>query len=342
MLGCGFHWAQAVERQFSEHGLIAVYKDKTEPLRDLLRKVITLPYLPAEEIPTAFNRLEDITISHGDTWLVNLFEYVCSTWLESGVWSVASWSVYKRMVQTNNDTEGCHRRQQDLWQCAAVHAHRYPAWRGQPGEGTSSAGTRAEAASGSEEHLHHTSSKDTGSLAGIRWRPFECKAAVVSCKPMESFMNMLDIHIYIQILVIIDMYWGYDWWYVVILGHKLWTLTLSGYPVIYILWWYYTYWWYQTCTGCVIGDGDCLWTLTIGIPSYKYLMIMMYWWHQTCPGLLDNHCLIHSICMTSDVKLYLYMIYLIHRICMIYIIWYTASVWHLMLICICMIWMICI
>ena len=110
MRGCGFHWAQAVERYFGEVGLLTFYKDKAGPLRDLLRKLLALPYLPPSEIPAAFNRLEDVALDHGDARLVDLFEYVRTTWLESSVWSVEDWSVYNRRVRTNNDTEGWHRR----------------------------------------------------------------------------------------------------------------------------------------------------------------------------------------------------------------------------------------
>ena len=47
--GCGFHWAQAVERYFGEVGLLTAYKDKAGPLRDLLRKLLALPYLPLRD-----------------------------------------------------------------------------------------------------------------------------------------------------------------------------------------------------------------------------------------------------------------------------------------------------
>ena len=108
--GCGFHWAQAVEHQLGEVGLITAYKDKAGPLRDLLRKLIALPYLPPSEIPAAFDRLEDVALTHGDDRLCTLFDYVRSNWLESSVRSIEAWSVYNRRVRTNNDTEGWHRR----------------------------------------------------------------------------------------------------------------------------------------------------------------------------------------------------------------------------------------
>ena len=108
--GCGFHWAQAVERQFGEHGLAAAYLDSSGPLRGLLRRLLALPYLPPAEIPGAFERLQDVALEQGDCRLMGLFEYVRSTWFESGIWTVASWSVYNRVVRTNNDCEGWHRR----------------------------------------------------------------------------------------------------------------------------------------------------------------------------------------------------------------------------------------
>ena len=108
--GCGFHWVQAVERQFKENGLAMAYRDSEGPLRALLRKLLALPYLPPDAIHRSFNRLEDAALEHGDSRLADLFEYVRTTWFESGVWSVESWNVYNRAVRTNNDCEGWHRR----------------------------------------------------------------------------------------------------------------------------------------------------------------------------------------------------------------------------------------
>ena len=236
VLGCGFHWTPAVERQFGEHGLIAAYKDKSGPLRDLLRTLVALPYLPAEEIPTAFNRLEDIAIGHGDEPLVNLFEYVGSTWLESGVWSIVSWSVYKRMVRTNNDTECWH------WRLNSRTSDNVPLYLLIATLHEEATLVKAQVQlvqeqrlpPVSEECLHDTASKDAGSLARIPGRPFERRAAVASHQPLEPFMNIPVILCTGYMIGDSDMWW-----------HWLWALTIGIYLMIMMM----MYWRYQTCTG---------------------------------------------------------------------------------------------
>ena len=42
--------------------------------------------------------------------LQTVMTYVNDTWLQSTVWSIASWSVYGRSIRTNNDVEGWHHR----------------------------------------------------------------------------------------------------------------------------------------------------------------------------------------------------------------------------------------
>ena len=192
VLGCGFHWAQAVERQFGEHGLIAAYKDKSGPLRDLLCKLIALPYLPAEEIPTAFNRLEDIAIGFhvARFWCLEHRELVCLQ--ENGADKQRHWGLAPTAEQ------------QDIRQCAAVPSHCHPA-RGHAGEGASSASARTETLPVSEERLHdHSRHCKQGrwqlgkNSRTAFWAQSSCCVASASGAAHEHTGDI--------------MYWLYDWW----------------------------------------------------------------------------------------------------------------------------------
>lgn len=106
MHGCAFHWAQAVYRKAQELGLGAAYKAGGGVNR-LVRRILALPFLPAEHIPPAHRKLSEKTT---DPRLLNLLQYVDSAWLRSSVWEVSSWSSFMRATRTNNDVEGWHRR----------------------------------------------------------------------------------------------------------------------------------------------------------------------------------------------------------------------------------------
>ena len=70
-----------------------------------IRKMMALPFLPAEEIPDAFNRLER---KSRNSPVEELASYVKSTWIDNPIWPPSCWSVYMQAVRTNNDVEGWH------------------------------------------------------------------------------------------------------------------------------------------------------------------------------------------------------------------------------------------
>ncbi len=67
----------------------------------------SLPLLPSEDIPHAFRKLQEKNKSV-DQRLSTFFVYVETTWMESDIWPIESWSVFGRSVRTNNDVEGWH------------------------------------------------------------------------------------------------------------------------------------------------------------------------------------------------------------------------------------------
>ena len=68
-----------------------------------LRKVIALPFLPAEEIHAMFVRLW----VRATTSPLQLFiEYVSRSWIYNTTWPPSTWSVFCSVVRSDNDVEG--------------------------------------------------------------------------------------------------------------------------------------------------------------------------------------------------------------------------------------------
>lgn len=68
---------------------------------------LALPFLPYEHIEAAFVELR---IRTNNEQINRLLDYVEHTWINSNVWPVVSWSVFRRSIRTNNDVEAWHHR----------------------------------------------------------------------------------------------------------------------------------------------------------------------------------------------------------------------------------------
>ncbi len=106
--GCCFHWAQAVFRKLKQLGLSEVYK-RSASGHNFLKLLFGLPHLPSEHIPAAFKQLKE-TCETTLPEAMPLMQYIEATWIENSVHPPATWSVFRRVVRTNNDLEGWHRR----------------------------------------------------------------------------------------------------------------------------------------------------------------------------------------------------------------------------------------
>ena len=102
--GCGFHWAQAVQRRVQNVGLQTTYQ-RREGVHHHIRKLLAIPFLPARDIQRAFQKLKEKVDDNSEP-LRELFRYVQDQWMDSTIWSPEEWSVYRQTVRTNNDTEG--------------------------------------------------------------------------------------------------------------------------------------------------------------------------------------------------------------------------------------------
>lgn len=106
IFGCNFHWGQAVMRHVDHLGLRVSYRED-DGTRKFIRKILVLPYIPATEITSQFNCLQNNVESEQ---LHQLLDYVRTTCIDSTVWGPCNLSVYGQSVRTNNDAEGWHNR----------------------------------------------------------------------------------------------------------------------------------------------------------------------------------------------------------------------------------------
>ncbi|CAH3187553.1 unnamed protein product [Porites evermanni] len=102
LMGCSFHWTQALWRKVQELGLQKAY-NRDRGTYEYTRKMMALPFLPAETIERRFNHLQ----RRATTKAMKTFsQYVNDNWIINRTFPPATWSVYMEAVRTNNDLEG--------------------------------------------------------------------------------------------------------------------------------------------------------------------------------------------------------------------------------------------
>ena len=82
--------------------MASAYQTDAE-VRGLVRKVMALSMVPQTEITPQFERLRRLAATPE---LTTLCDYFDRTWLQSTVWTVGSWCMYREAIRTNNDCEG--------------------------------------------------------------------------------------------------------------------------------------------------------------------------------------------------------------------------------------------
>ena len=102
-----FHFKQALFRKVKALGLQATYRDNCS-IRDFLKEVMCLPFLPAESIRPTFDAMMVLVWEDGRPPLVKFMEYIEKYWVRNGRWMPRDWSCYMETVRTNNDVEGWH------------------------------------------------------------------------------------------------------------------------------------------------------------------------------------------------------------------------------------------
>ena len=104
--GCLFHFSQAIWKRVQLLGLTTLYHSN-HAVRDFIRKILALPFLPEAEIPTAWHSLEEDDLLLQHPLLEDLTTYFSSTWIQ-GAYPLSMWSAYHLRIRTNNHVEGWH------------------------------------------------------------------------------------------------------------------------------------------------------------------------------------------------------------------------------------------
>ena len=105
LVGCLFHYTQALYRQIQALGLQQSYQTDVGT-KSLMRCYMALPVLPAPHIQPVFEAL--VTMSPP---LYNPFtNYIREQWIEGNIFTVTDLSIFGMETRTNNDVEGYHYR----------------------------------------------------------------------------------------------------------------------------------------------------------------------------------------------------------------------------------------
>lgn len=114
LAGCSFHFSQAVMKRVGKLGLKRAYQDDPA-IRHSIGKLLCLCYLHRDEIRGVFHDLQRTAPPR----LTRLFAYVSRNWVHGNTWTTEKWSVFDRIVRTNNHAEGEHNK----WKKSATHSN---------------------------------------------------------------------------------------------------------------------------------------------------------------------------------------------------------------------------
>ena len=94
ILGCFFHWSQALWNKVQEFGLQTAYNsdDKTHKY---ICKLLFLAYLPPEHIGPIFEKLQQKAATQP---LLDLTNYIATTWLQNSLWATSVSSVFGHVI----------------------------------------------------------------------------------------------------------------------------------------------------------------------------------------------------------------------------------------------------
>lgn len=102
--GCGFHWNQRIYRRITTLGMATAYQERGDKYR-FMKKLMSIPYLPAEHVVAVFDQLEQQAIGVCGP-VQELTSYMRRTWIDGSVWRPDNWCLFRETIRTNNDVEG--------------------------------------------------------------------------------------------------------------------------------------------------------------------------------------------------------------------------------------------
>ena len=104
--GCLFHWNQAIIRKIQEIGLQKSFMEKRKVF-NFCKELMALPFLPKDWIRRIFLQYKAKDV---DEKLKNLMNYMENQWMNNPLFSIESWSAFRRPIRTNNEVEGYHHK----------------------------------------------------------------------------------------------------------------------------------------------------------------------------------------------------------------------------------------
>ncbi|CAF1531365.1 unnamed protein product, partial [Rotaria sp. Silwood1] len=117
VIGCFFHFSQAIWQQVQEKGLVTKYRED-EYFRLNVKKLIALVFVPVDEVTTGF----DLIANQFDDDVDDLLDYFEKTWIgepkrrgtcrKKPQYDHNLWNIHDRVIaaipRPNNSVEGWH------------------------------------------------------------------------------------------------------------------------------------------------------------------------------------------------------------------------------------------
>lgn len=118
--GCLFHWTQEVWEKCEQLWFHVPQKAESR-VGKMVKQLMALPFLPADQIPHTFEELRKISVSQPTVPL--LVKHIEENWIQ-GYWKPQDWSVYNHSIRTKEDVEGWHRRFKPNTKRHKIHLYR--------------------------------------------------------------------------------------------------------------------------------------------------------------------------------------------------------------------------
>ena len=114
--GCFFHWCQAIYRKVVEIGLNRLYMDETSNFRNFVRMLMSLAYLPANEVEAGLLDIwNNANLNITDPIEQGLFNRFIQYFLNEWMTKIEEWNINQLLYGTNNFVEGWHTHINSEW-----------------------------------------------------------------------------------------------------------------------------------------------------------------------------------------------------------------------------------
>jgi hypothetical protein len=121
IVGCHFHFAQAIIRQIQELGLMETYTDEMSGLQNYVSMLLALAFIPAEYVWLSYTIIRTNLVPDAPFVSTEAFRKFCryfeDQWLCNRIFSICDWNCYgvEAENRTTNALERLHRRYKELF-----------------------------------------------------------------------------------------------------------------------------------------------------------------------------------------------------------------------------------